>query len=105
MQKSQNNKIEKGTILVSRWGYDQTNATFFLVTKRTQKMATVVQIRTVAHFDNNYLGFAMPDMTIENPTEIRRKVDFWQGEENIFVNDRKIARIWDGQPVRVTSYA
>lgn len=100
----QNSKIEKGTILVSRWGYDQTNATFFLVTKRTAKMATVVKIRTVAHFDSNYIGHAMPLMEIDGEA-IRRKVDFWQGAENIFVNDRKIARIWDGQPVRVTCYA
>ena len=37
-------KMEIGTILVNRWGYDQTNVDFFQVIKVTEKTVVIRQI-------------------------------------------------------------
>ncbi len=48
-------RIEVGDYLVASWGYDQTNADFFKVTKRTPKMATFVQVEGQRHGDTSRL--------------------------------------------------
>ena len=44
--------VKVGDYLVASWGYDQTNASFFKVTKRTAKMATVVEVEGRYHTDD-----------------------------------------------------
>ncbi len=44
--------VKVGDYLVASWGYDQTNASFFKVTKRTPKMATVIEVEGRYHTDD-----------------------------------------------------
>ena len=43
--------LEVGDYLVASWGYDQTNATFYRVTKRTPKMVDLVEVQGQYHGD------------------------------------------------------
>ena len=47
---------QAGDHLVASWGYDQTNATFYKVTKRTPKMVTLVEVQAEKFEDTDRLA-------------------------------------------------
>jgi len=48
--------LEPGSFLYSSWGYDQTNADFYKVVKRTPKMVTIVQVYATMFEDTDRLA-------------------------------------------------
>ena len=93
------NKIEAGIILVSQWGYDQTNVDFYTVVKRQGDWATVQKIgqQFAGHagfLAENVLPF---DEVVGKP--IRRKVKGFMGTESVNVRDYASAVPWSGEPV------
>lgn len=92
-------------ILVSKWGYEQTNITFYQVVKVTMKTATIRKIST-RQSDNFHMmtGLCVPmrDQFIGEP--IRRKIQHLNGEQ-IFITEYEIARPWKGNLERYTTYA
>ena len=95
--------LKENDILSGLWGYEQTNASFFKVVKRTAKQVVLVQLETVVKSWDKYMcGFAEPGA--EKPgTERRYKVHNWNGQECCFAEHHAL-RLWDGQPERVSSY-
>ena len=99
-------------ILVSSWGYDQTNVTFYRVIKTTPKTVTIRQVKSTQTPDehNNMMGSSVP-----NPDEfsdwrgdpVRRTVQrSYDGTKPMIkgVFD-DFAKLWNGEPQRFTSYA
>ena len=101
------NEIKTGSILVSTWGYDQTNATFFLVVCRTEHSATLREIPSKEEWEGDtFTGTSLPAVNDEVTTKpIRRKVHFWRDREYVCVTEYMTAGLWNGEPVRVTCYA
>lgn len=109
--------MNQGDILVYKWGYEQTNVHWFVVTKATEKTATLQRIYSVQK-DYNPQAFAgtckplyvsgpdgfKPKPILERKPfrkKITRDVDY--GE--YISMDYGIARLWDGTPQKYTSYA
>lgn len=101
--------LEVGDILVSVWGYDQTNATFFQVLRLpTARSAVIrkVEANVTPNPDQSMSGRSEPkrdEFDAQSVEETRRATGLhtltagkhWHGE----------LHKWDGQPVRVTFYA
>lgn len=93
-------------ILISKWGYEQTNVTFYQVVKVTTKMATIRKI-SKRQSENSRMstGLCVPmrDQFVSEP--IRRKIQNLHGKQMIFITDYEIARPWQGNLERYTTYA
>ena len=103
-----NHELRPGAILVSSWGYEQTNVVFYVVTRITRTMACIQRIESVEEFGSgvgSMTGTSRPADPIdywEYEHVLRRKV----GENNrISIKDHKSAIPWDGQPKRFSTYA
>lgn len=110
--------IEPGQILLSTWGYDQTNASFFQVLKRTGKTVTVARLGTKNEWSgSSMVGTAMPCPAEEDPVTARRPLNEQSPlRRKIRANTEAVEFIkietwgmyaspWDGKPVQVSCYA
>ena len=110
-------KINTGDFFVSSWGYDQTNITYYIVTKVTAKTVTLAEVynRYISQdalardcpsvsYDS-YSDYALPTNEIkERAKPTRRKLkesEHWGLMTNI--SSYSFARIWDGKPHRQTA--
>lgn len=90
-------------ILVSKWGYDQTNVSFYKVIRCTDK---TVWVRELATHNREYGAQSMSGVATPNPQE-------WAGEvmrrknwgEFIRIDQDRRAHPWNGAPVPYTQYA
>lgn len=108
-------KIKKGDVLVSTWGYDQTNVDFYRVTRVTKTMVEVEALETIKVEDPN--GFMTYTATPgEGAGEWAGEKPFWRKVLNDTASDGSAtwgirltsyssARPWNGEPVRGSSYA
>lgn len=98
-------QVTVGSIFVSKWGYDQTNVTFYMVQKVTAKTVTVIQVGN-RNVDHNLQGYkAMPDTTRTFGKPKRKTVKLWSGIPVINMESYETAHLWDGKPQNGTSYA
>ena len=101
-QAEENQKsYQVGDILVSSWGYDQTNIDYYQVIERTAKMATIQKIASeYLEYDSASEDKVVPakDKFIGKP--IKRKV----GPYGINLNSYSHASLWDGNPQYKTAY-
>lgn len=102
-------KVKKGDILVEIWGYDQTNADFYKVLKKTKKTVILrqLQTKTIADKDGFMTGTTVP---IKNKWErdskpFRRTIKYYKGELYVKIRSYSSANKWDGKPVRTSWYA
>ncbi|CAM2070241.1 hypothetical protein SCOR_33000 [Sulfidibacter corallicola] len=100
------NTIKEHSILVSKWGYDQTNVTFYSVLKRTPKMVTLQELETnqTECEPGKFSAKVKPGKPL-NEKPIRRKVLVRFGEEVVRIGERQFARPWNWRAQRETSYA
>ncbi len=104
-QKAQAEENQKsyqvGDILVSCWGYDQTNIDFYQIVERTAKMATIQKIASeYLEYDSASEDKVVPakDKFIGKP--FKKKV----GPYGINLNSYSLASLWDGNPQYKTAY-
>lgn len=101
--KSGRRGVEVGHVLVSTWGYDQTNVDYYQVTKLIGK--TMVEIRKIGTERIEATGWAsdkvMPAIDDFRGNPLRRKCV--NGAVN--VDDVCRAYLWDGKPDHRSSYA
>ena len=66
--------MEIGTVLISKWGWEQTNIDFYEVVKATEKTVTIRQIAAEKVKEENLIGCVRPikDNFIGEP--MRRKI-------------------------------
>ena len=114
-------QMKVGSILECSWGYEQTNVDFYQVIKRTPKFVTVRQLKTVKCSDGPQTMTGtivpVPGAFEDDSKPMRRKV--FERERNRMVDGElrewsteaispeyySFADIWDGRPVRWSSYA
>jgi hypothetical protein len=96
-------ELKVGDIMVSSWGYEQTNVDFYQVTKTTLKSVWVREISKLkgVEGDSSMAGKVMPI-----------KDDFKGPEKRFLVNEYGIriesyasAKKWDGKPQYFSDYA
>jgi hypothetical protein len=101
------NPFTVGDILVSSWGYDQTNVTFYAVTKATARtVELVILLNRVVERHPLYGAKVVP----EHPTlgrqlrrwgttrNLRKTVSFEGGRPSVAVAHYNRAYLWDGKP-------
>ncbi len=88
-----------GLILYSSWGYDQTNIDFYIVTKVSGTMATLVEIEAPEKSIDIMFGVKTPTLPVVlTGKEIRRKM---RGAY-VSLNSFSGAYPWDGEPKDVS---
>ena len=98
-------------ILVSSWGYDQTNITFYKVVRTTAKTVTIKQLNTTqTPSDHNHMvGTAVPspEWSDWRGDPVRRTVQrSYDGSHDMVKGVfSDFAQLWDGEPKPYTSYA
>jgi hypothetical protein len=99
------NLLKVGDILVSSWGYEQTNIDFYQVIDIKGKFATVGELSYSSKEQNGYDSYmVMPkkDSYSKNPKSwIRKMVD----GEYIKISSFQWAKKWDGKAKNQTTYA
>lgn len=93
--------IVKGDILVSSWGYDQTNVDFYQVLKTSKDYATLVRLQSKVIQTGFMSGTSCPTEQIDTEPPFRRKIHL----DHIKINSYAYARVWDGKPARCSWYA
>ena len=109
------NGYQVGDIIVSQWGYDQTNTDFYRILKRTAKTVWLEPLKVTREFKAGHIyGHVMP--VIDEPKDIghfelgssgskwdnkpiRKMIKYNdQGEAIGFSMGHGWAKAWDGKP-------
>lgn len=102
---------QPGAVIHSSWGYDQTQADYYLVIRRTAKQVTLVRLHTLEQAAPGYspmaglatpggLWLACPDWPI-----VRRKLHYRNEKPSGFTLSYGWAKLWDGKPNYCSHYA
>lgn len=101
-KRSQPHKLEAGHVLVSTWGYEQTNVDFYQVTRVVS--ATMVEVRPIGQTTIQDTGWAsgkaVPLIDGFTGPASRHRVTWG---DHVKVGHRH-ARLWEGRPVAWTAY-
>lgn len=99
-------KIELGAILVSSWGYDQTNVDFYVVIEMTAKMAKLLPLKRNSRSEQGYSSMAGTTTAAQEADfraeVIKKKV---QPSNYIRLESYKSAHLWDGRKQYESWYA
>jgi hypothetical protein len=95
-----------GDILVSSWGYEQTNIDFYRVTKVTKASVSVVLLSSVSNRSDWGGGTKTPGTESIGSVKTHRfnLRKTWDGKESysIKLNSYSYASLWDGTAQRFT---
>lgn len=99
-------KIEIGAILVSSWGYEQTNVDFLVVIQMTAKMAKLLPLKRKSRQEEGYSSMA-GTTTATHEADFReiiitKKI---QSDNYIKLESYKSAHLWDGKKQYESWYA
>lgn len=98
--------MPEGALLVSSWGYEQTNINFYEVTRATESMVTVRPIGQTRTYTGwaQYEASPKPGKYIGEP--MRRKIQNYSYNPSpyIMISNYEYAYIWDGTPKEGTSW-
>lgn len=95
--------LQVGHVLVSSWGYEQTNVNFYQVTRVTgSRMVEVRAIRSVdAGATGSMSGYVVPAIDDFTGEPMRKNADKWGG---VKISDCQRGSLWNGRPVMWTGY-
>lgn len=93
-----------GDVLVSKWGYGQTNVDFFEVQRVTRKQIVMEYLSEgVTEYLSNYMGEYVVPVWPSRGKEMRRKVGTSFAEDWVVGGfSQSAATRWDGKPVLQT---
>jgi len=98
-------EINKGDILVSHWGYDQTNVDFYSVIKKTGLGVTLAPMGKKIVEYKDMSGRVIPGEVNYTAKPINRKIKKYSGGVYVNINTFSSASKWNGQPQYFSSYA
>lgn len=98
-------EINKGDILVSHWGYDQTNVDFYYVVKKTGLGVSLIPMGEKIVEYKDMSGRVVPGEPNFTSKPINRKIKKYTGGVYVRINSFSYARKWNGQPEYFSSYA
>jgi len=91
--------LEKGSILYSSWGYDQTNVNFYEVTDVKGKQVILRPIKQRVVKEDAYYEQVVPAPGQFNGPAIRRTPSpGYRGGASVKINSSQRASLWDGKP-------
>lgn len=99
------NKLQVGHILVSSWGYDQTNVDFYEVTRVMGQSVELVKIganNTSHGWAGHDTGHAIPQLDGKKGKPFVKRVQYGN---QVKIESYAWARIWNGKPIGWTAYA
>tara|TARA_R100000544_G_C2187721_1_gene40065 strand:+ start:35 stop:613 length:579 start_codon:yes stop_codon:yes gene_type:complete len=96
------NKYKVGDILVSSWGYDQTNIDYYQVIEKTAKMATIQKIASESV--ETHCGGAYESVMPKKDNFIGKPVKKRIGTYGITLTSYATARLWDGRARHETGW-
>ena len=96
--------IEPGTILVSTWGYDQTNVDFYRVVRSTSASVWLQGVGQELTGETGFLSEYVVPSEAPIGDVFRRKAQTFMGTTGVSLNSYASARVWDGTPVLQTHY-
>jgi len=110
-QRFKQHNLSVGDILVSSWGWEQTNVDFYKVVKSVGKCTVeVVRVASEEAYDETFNSLAMQgkkrpvvNTALSQPQRLR--VDMSNGTAAITVGHRQFARPWNGKPMFYSTYA
>lgn len=92
-----------GSMFAAKWGVEQTNVEFYEVTRATAKTVWLRPVATATKTDPARLTYlATPRAGEFTGPEFRRK---YVPGECVRISPGELARLWDGSPVRGSTYA
>ena len=92
-----------GDILVSCWGYEQTNASFYDVVGVTEKSVELCELNSKeTATDGGMQGHAMPARESYYGDKFRKLFRLTEGGYKVKINSYSTAHIWGGEPVYVS---
>ena len=95
-----------GQILVSMWGYDQTNVDFYEVTQTTRTTVQVRKLRGGVLAQRAHLTSRVEPIESDYVSApFRRKVHTYGSTPSIAIESYANAYPWDGTPQTATHYA
>jgi hypothetical protein len=96
--------FEVNKILVSSWGYEQTNIDFYIILERKNDFITIQKIGENRIPSDKWCdrGTTTPNKDILIGEPFRKKIDKWA---SVSINSYQRARVWDGKPEGWSSYA
>lgn len=98
--------MKASDILYSAWGYEQTNVNYYIVVKATEKTVLLQEIGSdYSRADEFMCGTATPNPLELRGKPFRRKIIKFSTEEAVAIDNYEWAHLWDGKPVRYSSYA
>jgi hypothetical protein len=92
-------------ILLSTWGYDQTNSNYYKVLKVMGSFVELIELNEVetAHKDGWMFGTTVPVLTSTKGVSFRKKFkDGYNGGYSVKINSFAGAGLWDGTPTEVS---
>lgn len=99
-------ELEQGMILVSMWGYDQTNVDWYEVVAVTRATVQIRQIRGHRVEDTGFMTEHVEPIRGEYVGEpLRRKPLSCTSGPAVAINDYANAYLWDGKPKTASHYA
>ena len=111
IEPKQSKEFEAGAILVSSWGYDQTNVDFYCVLSMSKcgNWCTIAEMTKITTSDGigTHSAREMPNEIKDGTKGIRRKIQrpTYQGGEPYAKHGYEFLRLWNGKPQRSSSYA
>ena len=102
VRKDHRTSLRAGDILVSTWGYDQTNVDFYVITKIAGKSTAEIQkIGASKVYSDSLSGYATPNPEVSYEKPFRVRVSPSETVKIKFCRARK----WDGRPEFFSEYA
>ena len=95
-----------GDILYTSWGYDQTNVSFYQVTRMVGK--TMIELRkistSIVENSGNFTGLKAPNSGSYVGEPLRKKIPS-HPNHGVKISHYEYAYRWNGKPVSFSSYA
>ena len=89
-------KIEVGDIIVSSWGYDQTNIDFYKIVKQTASSVWIQKLKKQYLEQTGWAHYkVVPSDEFASQTQ---SVKRYKTGEYVSIDGRIGARLWDGKP-------
>lgn len=110
-ERFQPHNLEPGVLFYTSWGYDQTNVTFYEVSKIVGKNTVALQelgsqrANESEGYSHGMADHAVPDQSRKIGKPQRYRVDMEGGTPSMKIHCSAWARIWDGKPLYRSWYA
>lgn len=102
----ENKALKVGDVLVSSWGYEQTNVDFYEVVKVLPKSVRLQQIGSHKELNNAYMSAKeTPNPEKKIGDVFTRRVFSYDDTPRVRICSFAIAKKWEGKPETSTSYA